>query len=108
MVNIKIFFFFFALMILVGVPTVCLHYNFLALLRKDHPMEWERLGKPTLFKNNSIKSCMGVFNFLRKKEYLKSNDQKLIKYGQYLSTLNCLYISILIINFVLFILFISK
>lgn len=66
-----------SLVIIAAIAYLFLFNRFLSFLRKEHPDEWKRLGSPTFFMNNSIANNRAVLRFLRKREYLPTNDPEL-------------------------------
>lgn len=79
-----------------------LHYKFLALLKEKHPKEWERLGSPSLFTNNSIKNSFRTMLFLKNKEYLKTNDLHLKQTAQFLWRYILIYSAVFVVILFLF------
>ena len=53
---------------------LALHTRLLRHLRREHPREWERLGKPRLFRSNSVRNNLSVQRFLRRREYRLLGD----------------------------------
>ncbi len=48
------------------------------ILKERHKDIWEKLGKPSLFLNNSISNNLSMRKYLRRKEYEKTNDSEFI------------------------------
>jgi hypothetical protein len=71
---IPLFFFVLIILWLIG---FYLWRRILFLLKKNHLQEWEKLGSPTLFFNNSVKNNVTMLKYIRRKEYLNLNDSDL-------------------------------
>ena len=67
---------FMILMIPVGLYRRCLLEK---KLRKLAPQEWERLGSPTMIMNNTLRNNALVGKWLWCKEYLRLDNQEIIK-----------------------------
>jgi len=91
-----------ALPIVFVVVIICLNYQLLFLLRKNHPEKWRELGSPTLVMNNSIKNNLAVLKFLNNQEYLGLKDHKLTKISRLLWNLSRIYLVLLVIVIFLF------
>lgn len=82
-----------------------LTHKFYAILKEKHNEKWQELGSPSLIKNNSVKTCLAAWSFLRKKEYLKTHDPSLIKLSQVLYSFSIIYIIFFLVVVILFILY---
>jgi hypothetical protein len=77
---------------------ICLNYSILRLLKKNHPSIWNELGRPSMVLNNSIRNNFNMSKFIKTKEYLKTNDNKLIKIAEALRIFNKVYFYISVQN----------
>lgn len=102
MVITKIFFFSIAVLAVFAVVIIYFNYQLLVLLRKNYPIKWRDLGSPTLIINNSIKNNMAVLKFLKNKEYLEMNNQRLTKVSRLLWNMGLFYLFLLIMLMLLF------
>ena len=75
-----------------AVVIVYLHYQLLSILRDAHPVKWQELGSPTLVLNNSMKNSLAVLKFLRNREHLGMDDQRLTKISVALWYLGRIYL----------------
>ncbi len=73
-----------------------LQHWFLSRLRKHHLLVWETLGRPTLFLNNSMQSCLAVWRFLWRREHHKLEDMRTIMLGDFLRSYMTGYLLLLI------------
>lgn len=92
MVNTKVFSYIFLILCCVFIIGVILNLRFFTLLRKKDPEKWKELGGPIFSINNSIKSTLTLFTFLKNKEYFKLNDSKLTKISRLLWNFIIFYI----------------
>lgn len=102
MVAIKLLPFAFVVLFLAGIVGIVLHYKFLVLLKEEHFEKWKELGSPTLLKNNSIKTNLAIFSFLKNKKYLEMNDPKLIKISMFLWNYSVIYLIFFIVALFIF------
>lgn len=69
----------FIMLIISGIMGAVLSRKLLHNLKEVDYKKWKELGSPSLFLSNSIKNNIAVWRFLRNKDYLKIEDNKLIK-----------------------------
>ena len=102
MVKTQIFPLVFGCIFLMVVFGLYLHNKFLVLLRRRHPEVWEKLGSPTLFLNNSIKSNLRTLAFLKNRQYVELNDSQLTKLSKFLWNYNRIYLVVFVVALVIF------
>jgi hypothetical protein len=83
--------FMFAVISVAAIGGFILYHGFLTYLKLNHSEKWKELGSPTLFVNNSMKTNLIIFSFLKNKEYLKMNDFSLIKISRRLWNYGIIY-----------------
>jgi hypothetical protein len=75
-----------AILVVVTVPcTICLlvaslylDFRVRGILRRRHPVEWQRLGSPS-FLNNSVMNTLALRRFIRSGDYRALDDEKLTR-----------------------------
>ena len=55
-----------------------LHHRFLTRLRTCHVQTWEALGRPTIFRNNSLANSVAVLRFVWRREDHATGDPQLL------------------------------
>lgn len=69
----------------------------LKALRDRHPEVWERLGKPTLVRNNSISNIFRLRKYLRRREYIALGDLQVERIVRIQRTLELAYIFVFLL-----------
>ena len=99
----------FALMIVFMIWAGFVRYKVLRILKQDHPDVWTKLGSPTLFLNNSIRNGYLLNKYLRKREYLSLEDERLTRLcneskliGWIVAPILCVFIILVIVAIVHF------
>lgn len=98
----------FILILILFIFGIFLTHRFIKELKNNHQEVWKSLGSPTMFLNNSIYNNAKFFDFVVRKRYLTTDDQKLIKLGKILRTYSIFYLIIFIIFFPIYIFLIYK
>ncbi|HBJ86062.1 MAG TPA: hypothetical protein DDZ88_19790 [Verrucomicrobiales bacterium] len=73
-----------------------LQHWFLSRLRKQHPLVWETLGRPTLSLNHGMQSYLTVWRFLWRREHQTLEDLRTIMLGDFLRSYMTGYLLLLI------------
>ena len=98
----------FVFLILLAGVGIFYYQKMLSILKVNHIEKWNSLGSPTILKNNSINNQKLIMAFLNKKEYLSSNDPKLISLANFLRIYHKIYIAIFIFIFSVFLILILR
>ena len=56
-------------------------FNLNTELKKSYPTEWERLGRPTLFSQTTIRQELRLIGFIALRKYRKLEDRRLSRFG---------------------------
>ena len=80
-----------AMFALVGV-LFCLQHRLYARLRSVHPEQYERLGSPTLFLNNSISNGFKTMRFFWSRGYRHLDDPKVTRLCRTIMVINVVYL----------------
>ena len=83
-INYQVAFFSLATVILLMLLNLVFHLILINMLRERHVEVWERLGKPSLYYNNSTEKIINLGRFILKKEYKDISDRKLIRFSNFL------------------------
>jgi hypothetical protein len=82
--------------LLLFVSSLVTNVFFLRRLSTKHLTIWTRLGKPALFRNNSISNNLSVLKFLNRKEYALLQDATLTKLARLVWMQGWLYITVFV------------
>ena len=102
MVTTKILPIVFGILWITAIVGIVLNFKFHALLRKRYPEKWKELGAPTLVFNNSLKSTLQIFKFLKNKEYVRLNDAEFTKIASIFWYYNIAYLVLFLGIIILF------
>ena len=93
----------FVLLIVSGALGFVLQHRFLSLLHSRHPETWQALGRPDLFRNNSIANGMAVQRFLWRREYRALTDRQFVRFAELVRIYFIAYLLVLLATFAVFI-----
>jgi hypothetical protein len=82
----------FFILLFFGVIEVILQNTFINRLRKLYPTIWEELGKPTIGFGNSNGSTLNVMGYQFKRKYRTLNNDKFIKFSDFVLLYNIFYL----------------
>jgi hypothetical protein len=68
-----------------------LQHRLYSRLQSAHPEQYERLGSPTLFLNNSISNGLKTMRFLWSRRYRELGDPKLSRLCRIIIVINVIY-----------------
>jgi hypothetical protein len=81
----------FSVMLVSGILSVVVYMRVLALMQSRHRQEWEGLGSPTIFANNSIGNSARFWVFNIRGRYRKLNDPELTRLFRWMNALSIVY-----------------